>query len=362
MAFVPHHLPFTQESQPGVRIAAAFPQRCKSPNRAFPVSVIDAFNKMSIDADLDNPAATGSFGDIFFGTIDTTNEPVVLKRARSTPNARALFTTEKRINRKLDSGNGDTQAVRRWPEYLGDYVRDSQSFIVWRKCGDGSTLQDYLSGKPLSALCEAFNVFYNPNRVLQYQLFCQVMRSILLALKQIHDKKVVHRDVKPSNILIVPDSNADDVVRLIDFGSGCDVSALFWWSRGIDTIDPLYCAPEKRLNLLHPMKFDVFSAGLIGISVLMPSFSTQTRISEFRNSLAAVDFDLRRFRKQWMDAQKGNWTGANLNDADAELSAFFNQNNSVIFNLLCGMLKKSPSDRTSVDSALYNVPTTIIEL
>jgi hypothetical protein len=118
----------------------------------------------------------------------------------------------------------------------------------------------------------------------------------------------------------------------------------------VDTIDPLYAAPEKRLCPFAPDRFDVFSVALIGMRVLLPSFSSERTMREFRNRLQAVDYDLGRYRNELCaptDIMSAGMTG--------ELAQLFNNRNALaarIADLLSAMLRKNPANRISARRAL----------
>ncbi len=44
------------------------------------------------------------------------------------------------------------------------------------------------------------------------------IRQLCLAVQECHRHDIIHRDVKPENILIKPDSRENDAVKLCDFG------------------------------------------------------------------------------------------------------------------------------------------------
>lgn len=84
-----------------------------------------------------------------------------------------------------------------------------------------------------------------------------IMDRVLSALTYCHGEGVVHRDVKPSNILL----GAEDELRLIDFGLARDESltALTHSREAFGTPD--YSAPEQERGQEVDARADVYSAG-----------------------------------------------------------------------------------------------------
>lgn len=79
--------------------------------------------------------------------------------------------------------------------------------------------------------------------------------QLLEALAHAHERRVLHRDVKPANMLLFD----DDELRLADFGAGC-TPARTRWGTSVGTVG--YMAPEQALGR-SSMRSDVFCAGLV---------------------------------------------------------------------------------------------------
>jgi serine/threonine protein kinase len=159
---------------------------------------------------------------------------------------------------------------------------------------------------------------------------------------------------QPANVIISRNPTTASPLQLIDFGSALATRTSIF-SRPVQTLDPLYAAPELRLNPLYPDRFDVFSVALVGVRVLLPSCSSERALREFRSRLAAVDFDLRRVRDELYGGP--TTVPSDARGFFADLAALFDTQNAdavAIFNLLHGMLRKNPANRSSVQTALQS--------
>lgn len=58
--------------------------------------------------------------------------------------------------------------------------------------------------------------------ILKEKLVRRFAVQILLALKHLHDQRIVHADLKPENILLA--NRTTSCIKIIDFGSSCFVA------------------------------------------------------------------------------------------------------------------------------------------
>jgi serine/threonine-protein kinase len=79
---------------------------------------------------------------------------------------------------------------------------------------------------------------------LPADLACAAVRQAALALNSLHEHGLVHRDVKPANLMMVPDGpNAEPCFKLLDFGLACLTERPGSAERLEGTVD--YLAPER---------------------------------------------------------------------------------------------------------------------
>ncbi len=89
--------------------------------------------------------------------------------------------------------------------------------------------------------------------------------ALLDALEHAHARGVLHRDVKPENILLVPSPDAPGAPRpvLIDFGLSWALGDAHVTRRGTTVGSPSYLAPERALGLDGDARVDVYAIGVI---------------------------------------------------------------------------------------------------
>ncbi|UCC89399.1 MAG: protein kinase [Anaerolineales bacterium] len=118
---------------------------------------------------------------------------------------------------------------------------DGLSYIVMKYIAAG-TLKDRL-GQPL-ALEEALNI----------------LKQIAAALDHAHDQGILHRDVKPGNILI----DDRDWVYLSDFGLAKMVEgSVQLTGSGVGVGTPAYMSPEQGQGMQVDRRTDVYALGII---------------------------------------------------------------------------------------------------
>jgi serine/threonine-protein kinase len=125
-------------------------------------------------------------------------------------------------------------------------------------------VMEYLDGVTLTELVERSGRV-PPGRAIH------ILRQVAAALREAHERGLVHRDVKPENVMLCR-RGEDDVVKLLDFGLVKDLERA-------DTRDitkqlklvgtPRYMAPERLLNPSDvDARSDIYALGAVAYYLL----------------------------------------------------------------------------------------------
>ncbi len=121
---------------------------------------------------------------------------------------------------------------------------------------------EYLEGLSLEQLI-AHEGAQPPGRVVH------VLRQVLAALAEAHGVGLVHRDVKPANVILCERGGLCDVAKVVDFGLVKDLDAADALSReGLLVGTPHYLAPEAIRSQDADARADLYSVGAVAYFLL----------------------------------------------------------------------------------------------
>ena len=160
---------------------------------------------------------SGGTATVFEAEDQVLRRPVAIKRLRpgGSEDERKRILREARVGASLSHPNLAT---------IYDVIDSDDETLV---------VMEYVEGEPLSALIPEGGL--EPSRVVE------VLRPVASALDYAHRHGVVHRDVKPSNIILA----ADGTARLVDLGAATSqgLTQITTENKVVGTL--AYIAPER---------------------------------------------------------------------------------------------------------------------
>lgn len=186
---------------------------------------------------------TGGFATVWHYRDDELDSDVAVKALADNwaqrADVRERFLEEARILRKADSDH----VVRVYD--IGEH--DDTSYFVMTYADRGS-LADLL-GQPLEA-----------RRVVE------LVEQAAAGLDVLHEQGVIHRDVKPQNLLLRSQTEADDRLLVADLGVAKAMANASGLTQLVGT--PAYMAPEQAEGLPLDARTDVYSLGVLTRALL----------------------------------------------------------------------------------------------
>jgi eukaryotic-like serine/threonine-protein kinase len=179
----------------------------------------------------------GGMSRVYLASREKDDEPLVVKILRSevTQDKRSLarFMEEYNLVERIRS--------RHVARIVGHGVSESHAYLVM-EFFDGGDLNKRLGDRAMP-----------PEEALR------IFRELMLALGDIHEQGILHRDLKPQNLMF----RADGSLAIVDFGIAKHVDSIDRTSQGEVLGTPRYMSPEQVQGRALDLRTDIYSAGVL---------------------------------------------------------------------------------------------------
>lgn len=185
----------------------------------------------------------GGMSRVYLASRESDDEPLVVKvlRPEVTQDKISLdrFLQEYSLIERI--------ASRHVAHIHGHGVSAEHAYLVM-EFFDGGDLMKRLAGNALP-----------PEQALQ------IFSELMYALGDIHEQGILHRDLKPQNLMF----RADGSLAIVDFGIAKHVDAVDRTGHGEILGTPRYMSPEQVRGLTLDLRTDIYSAGVLLYQMLV---------------------------------------------------------------------------------------------
>ncbi len=207
----------------------------------------------------------GGMGCVY-ESLDSNGHKVALKmmnaKAASHPEYREMFDYEVQALKKLSNPS----VVK----IVGEPFSDTK--------GNLFLPMEFVEGKTISQIVQSNGSFDEQEALM-------IFTKILDTFSYIHNKSCIHRDVKPSNIMIRPDG----AVCVIDFGIAKDSKTSTGHTIGRIVGTDGYMSPEQANGYNIDTRTDIYSLGCLLHYMLTGTHAIQKQSNDYQTVCAILD-------------------------------------------------------------------------
>ncbi|MFU8803828.1 MAG: serine/threonine protein kinase, partial [Bradymonadaceae bacterium] len=203
---------------------------------------------------IESAVGSGGFGTVYRATHLDMNRTVAVKIFKPTP---AHLRDPAKLDARKERFNREAQFVSKLEHpntvTIFDYGQDKDMLYLVMELIEGQTLRELL--------------WHNPRLPLPRAIFiaCEILES----LEEAHHKGILHRDLKPPNILITKDFKGKERVKVLDFGIAKQVIDGHFGAEDVELTGntfigtPQYCSPEQLFTRPLSKATDIFGVGIL---------------------------------------------------------------------------------------------------
>jgi serine/threonine-protein kinase len=205
---------------------------------------------------IDSLIAKGGMGRVYAATQKSPNRKVALK---------VLMLDEDRASEVMERFKREADSLGRM---------DHKNIVTVYEAGETENGIHYIAMQMVNgkSLADYYGELKEKRQFISPDELLAILEQVVDALDYAHERGVIHRDIKPGNIMLAQDENGNQQAILMDFGLVMD--------RGTDTTQgvptqglafgtPRYIAPEQAISSQQASpQSDIYSLGVVVFELL----------------------------------------------------------------------------------------------
>jgi eukaryotic-like serine/threonine-protein kinase len=179
----------------------------------------------------------GGTARVYLASREDDDEPLVVKILRH-----EIVLNKKALERFMEEYAMVERIQSRHVARIVSHGTYQENVYLVMEFFEGGDLSKRLAGQPVP-----------PQEALQF------FRELMFALGDIHEKGILHRDLKPQNLMF----RRDGSLAIVDFGIAKNIAAADRTGAGEVLGTPRYMSPEQVQGRALDLRTDIYSAGVL---------------------------------------------------------------------------------------------------
>jgi DNA-binding response OmpR family regulator len=179
----------------------------------------------------------GGTARVYLASREDDDEPLVVKILRH-----EIVLNKKALERFMEEYDMVEHIQSRHVARIFGHGNYQENVYLVMEFFEGGDLAKRLAGKPV-----------DPAEALKF------FRELMFALGDIHEKGILHRDLKPQNLMF----RQDGTLAILDFGIAKHIDAIDRTKEGEVLGTPRYMSPEQVQGRALDLRTDIYSAGVL---------------------------------------------------------------------------------------------------
>src|SRR2546425_309537 len=179
----------------------------------------------------------GGMSRVYLASREGDDEPLVVKILRS-----EVMSDRRALARFMEEYSLVERIQSKHVARVYDHGTSEEHAYLVMEFFEGGDLLKRLAGKALA-----------PETSLR------IFRELMMALGDIHEKGILHRDLKPQNLMF----RNDGTLAIVDFGIAKHIDAADMTGHGEILGTPRYMSPEQVQGKALDLRTDIYSAGVL---------------------------------------------------------------------------------------------------
>lgn len=201
----------------------------------------------------------GGFGYTYIVKKESTNEKLVAKLPKLQGNSNDQYIISKQLHEATMLKELKDKGIKNIVVYHDSFETNIKGLkvpVLLTEFAEGDSLSDFLKNIPDHTGC------------IDEEMTKKILLKIVEPLQEVQKLGIIHRDIKPDNIIIKMNGTGEPDITILDFGISANFDNSNTFNQVTPVGTPFFASPELIINGIITYSSDVFSLGATAFNMM----------------------------------------------------------------------------------------------